>query len=695
MRLNSLGSSSSHSRFRTADADSSSSGVAAVFLLRQQQQGDDEESLDRDVQNAGPALSPTLSLSPSPHLNPACHSSLPLSQTARHTNASSSSSSSSSRSPTPYHAVSTQKSVDRKHDNDDVHEDEESESEDDEEVNLIMGGAAVISSKGPVVGDTNLLSRANSRPILFCAVAVIGAVLYGYDGTYFAGILAMERFLSDFGSLQPNGKFDVTSGQRSLLASIVQAGEVVGSLAAAPIGDFAGRRGVYFGACAQVAIGAIIQLVTTSSIGVLTGGRFVLGVGIGLISNSTPLYLSEIAPTPIRGVIVSCWQLFLALGQVIGACVAQGTKGIDSSASYRIPITINLGIVAFIALGIFLVPESPRWLVSKDRDVEAKRALQRINKTQINPQAVVEAEYATFVASRNNERELAQSQKGGWSELIKHPVERRKFLLVLGILACQQIGGVQFIFSYTTTFFRDVGVTNEFLVTIVVDVLEVAGVLVSFPLVARYGRRPLLLLTSIPMFLALFLMAALGTINGRTELQNRVIAACICIYVFFFNCAWGPLAWVAASELAGSGRNRQKVMSLGTGCFWVIAFLVTFTLPYLFDKDKAGLGPQIGWIYGCGTLIAMVFVYFFLPETFGRSLESINEMLDAKVPARKWATYSTDIETQAKQNHADADAHVREERGLPTGDDASEEEDSKKDAGSDKIDRVQLATETA
>ncbi|KAK0526676.1 hypothetical protein OC834_004712 [Tilletia horrida] len=563
-----------------------------------------------------------------------------------------------------------------------------------------MGGAVAAPAKGqPIVGDTRIFSRANSRPLLLCLVGVLGAVLYGYDGTYFAGILAMQRFLRDFGSLQPDGRFDVSSSQRSLLASIVQAGEVVGSVAAAPLGDWAGRRGVYFGACAQVALGAIIQLVTTSSIGVLTGGRFVLGIGIGLISNSTPLYLSELAPTPIRGVVVSCWQLFLAIGQVIGACVAQGTKGISSTASYRIPIAINIGIVAVIVVGMFLVPESPRWLISKDRDADARRALVRINKTQDNPEAVVEAEFATFVAARNDERELAQSSRGGWSELLRHPVERRKFLTVLGVLVCQQVSGVQFIFSYTTTFFRDVGVSNEFLVTIVVDVIEVIGVIVSFPLVARYGRRPLLLITSIPMLIALFVMGGLGTLTARSETENRVIAACICIYVFFFNCAWGPLAWVCASELA-VGRNRQKIMSVSTACFWVVAFVVTFTLPYLFDKDKAGLGPQIGWIYGGGMIISIVFVFFFLPETFGRSLESINEMLDAKVPSRKWTTYATAIETTAEQNRVDVgDAGLASPARVPASpsatDDESDIEHAKDKDSSDKADRVHIATGTA
>ncbi|SNX83427.1 related to HXT1 - Low-affinity hexose facilitator [Melanopsichium pennsylvanicum] len=506
------------------------------------------------------------------------------------------------------------------------------------------------SPNGVTVGETKLLSKANVRPILFCSLAVIGAILYGYDGTYFTGILEMDRFKRDFGTFDSvNNEYYIPSNDQSLYASIVQAGEVVGSLIAAPLGDYVGRRGGFFGACTLVTLGVILQLVTIGSKALLTLGRGVLGAGVGIISNCTPLYLSEIAPTAIRGAIVSSWQLMLAIGQVIGACIAQGTKNLDSTWSYRVPIIFNLFFVAVLIAAQFIIPESPRWLIQKNRDDEALAALKRVNKGQHDEirDQVIALEYNSFRQARQDELEL--SGEGGWKTLF-HGVELRKFACVLGILIGQQIGGVQFIFSYTVTFMTAVGLNDAFTITIIVDVIEVVGVLCSFLLVNRFGRRVLILTTSIPMFIALFVVAGIGTkgLPPRGEslpwpgvisvTEGRTIAAMICIYVFFFNLAWGPLAWVVASELA-VGKNRSKIMSIGTACFWVVAWAVTFTLPYLFYN--ANLGAQIGWIYGVGTLIAMTFVYFFIPETFGRSLEEINEMLEAEVPTRNWTTYVT------------------------------------------------------
>lgn len=106
--------------------------------------------------------------------------------------------------------------------------------------------------------------------------------------------------------------------------------------------------------------------------------------------------------------------------------------------------------------------------------------------------------------------------------------------------------------------------------------------------------------------------------------------------MFFFNVGWGPCVWVLRSELATS-RNRGKLMSVSTGSNWFWSWLVSFTFPYLFNADSAGLGPKIGFIYGCLMLCAVGWVWLFLLETRGRSLEEIDEMFENHVPAREFS----------------------------------------------------------
>ncbi len=134
----------------------------------------------------------------------------------------------------------------------------------------------------------------------------------------------MKKFKLDFGQRQADGSYTISSSYQSLFASIVQVGEVIGSLSAGFIGDASGRKGAMVACIILVTIGAVLQLILVGSIPLLVVGRAILGIGVGIVSNCTTLYLSEIPPAAIRGTMVSSWQLFLAIGQVIGAGVAQG-----------------------------------------------------------------------------------------------------------------------------------------------------------------------------------------------------------------------------------------------------------------------------------------------------------------------------------------------------------------------------------
>jgi hypothetical protein len=178
-----------------------------------------------------------------------------------------------------------------------------------------------------------------------------------------------------------------------------------------------------------------------------------------------PLYLSEASPTAIRGIVVGSWQLLLAIGQVIGACVDQGTHNISypSTASYRIPIGLNFVIPLIVFTCIWFIPESPRWLVSRGRDKQAQRNLERINKG--NPDYDSDKVLWEF---KEDVRRSEETGGGSWASLFTDKVEVRKLVSTFGVLAGQQIGGVQFIFSYATVIATDLQLANPFLITIIV-----------------------------------------------------------------------------------------------------------------------------------------------------------------------------------------------------------------------------------
>ena len=188
-----------------------------------------------------------------------------------------------------------------------------------------------------------------------------------------------------------------------------------------------------------------------------------------------------------------------------------------STFSWRFPVAFNVVITLAIGLGLFFVPESPRWLTQKGKDDKAYRALESINKH--NEDLDAETELGILVAARTAE-ENNEGSRSRWKDLIYVPADRRRFICAFGILCCQQISGVQFIFSYATRFFVDIGQTNAFLYTIIVDVIEVVGVIMSLFIVNRFGRRPLLIGTGIFMTLTDIVIGAIGIKKDRSEPEN-------------------------------------------------------------------------------------------------------------------------------------------------------------------------------
>ncbi|TIC33118.1 sugar transporter [Wallemia mellicola] len=351
-------------------------------------------------------------------------------------------------------------------------------------------------------------------------------------------------------------------------------------------------------------------------------------------------------PVNLRASVTGSFQLLLATGQVIGAAVGIGSKDRTDTGAYRIPICINLIFVFMIFFGQAIIPESPRWLIYRDKTDRAEKALWKIHGDRPDAAECVKEEMEVFNQTKDDELQ-SSGKDATWGTVFKGG-NARKLFVICGILICQQVSGIQIVFSYITVIAQDLNIGDEFIITIGVCLVELFGVIISFFIVNRFGRRPLLMSTGACMSVFLLIMGLLGVGNYTNEAMaptyNKVVIAFYFLFTFVFNLAWGPLAWVCASELS-SGRVKNKIMSLGTACFWkqISAFVVTFTLPYLYDDEpgKANLQSMVSLIYGFLCCLTVVFVYFFLPETRGRTLEEIVYMFENKVPTRHWDEYDT------------------------------------------------------
>ncbi|KAF7551129.1 hypothetical protein G7Z17_g5242 [Cylindrodendrum hubeiense] len=465
---------------------------------------------------------------------------------------------------------------------------------------------------------------------LFSAFAALGACLYGYDGVYFNGVSTLDVFVRHFGHQNENGEYEISPATLSVMTSMINLGELIGSLVAAPLNDILGRKGVFLIGTITIMVGVTMQLVTTSSGALITAGRAVLGFGVGNFSATSPLYMGEIAPESLRSPLLMCWQLTLSVSQIIAAAINRGVVSNQTSFAYRFPIGFQLVFPFIILLGIWWVPESPRWLIRQDRPEDATQALRLLHRedNKYDPAPVMRKIEDDLHRERTNEA------AGGWMQLVTDPIERRKVVYSAGALVAQQINGIQWFYYFGTVFSKAIGLSDPFLMTLIVFIIQVFVVLAAVMLANKLPRRPLLMITTGIMTVSIFVVGCLGIPGGTpSQTVGKVIISFVIIEIVAFNFAWGPLGWTIASEMA-VGRNRNKIYAVAVAAFWVTVWVTVFTLPYLYYS--AGLGPKTGFVYTGLCFVTWAYVYFCVGEVNGRTIEEINGFFRDGIPARHW-----------------------------------------------------------
>lgn len=470
---------------------------------------------------------------------------------------------------------------------------------------------------------------ATAPAIMIGLFVSFGGVLFGYDTGTIGGILAMKYWRDHFSTGFVNPKdnmLDVTATQKSEIVSILSAGTFFGALFSAPVADFLGRRmGMIFNT-GVFTLGVILQCASTA-IPMLVAGRFFAGLGVGLLSATIPLYQSETAPKWIRGTIVGCYQFAITIGLLIAAIVLNATKNRDDTGSYRIPIGVQFAFSIIMVVGMLLLPETPRFLIKKGNQQQAAKSLARLRHLPVDHPALVE-ELAEIQANHEYEMSIGQAS---YLACFKKPIRKRQ-LTGIALQALQQLTGVNFIFYYGTSYFSNSGISNPFVVTMITSVVNVCSTIPGLYLVESWGRRPLLMMGAIGMSVCQLIVASVGTALPGSQVASKCLIAFVCFYIFFFASSWGPCAWVVTGE-SFPLKARAKGLSMTTASNWLLNFIIAYVTPYMVDDGpgNANMGSKVFFVWGGFCVICTAFVYFFIYETKGLSLEQVDELY-AKVP---------------------------------------------------------------
>ncbi|KAI1340257.1 MFS monosaccharide transporter-like protein [Xylariaceae sp. FL0016] len=469
-----------------------------------------------------------------------------------------------------------------------------------------------------------------------CAVSLVSlsSFQYGLDFGIIGGLQAMIGFLQVFGFRDPTLPlgWNIDADRQQLIASLMVLGAFVSSSSAGFTAKYVGRKVSLWIACVGVFASTALMQATTA-IGGIYAGRLIIGLANGLLMTHAQLYIQESLPGKYRGLGISMFTYWVSFGSLIGTIVDNFASKIISRQAYIIPLGIVHVVPGILTIGLFFIPESPRWLAAKGDFHGAERALQWLRPRGWSVTEELEEMRTTLAAE-------AQLQSSiGYLDLFKNPIDRRRTVIAVLALTTQAASGAMFVISYGTYFFEIANVGNAFENSCILTGVGVAALLANAVIITRFGRRRVMMISGFILCgIAQLVMAIVYTVDPMSPKAGKVLVGMSVIYIIAYNAMISTYAWLSGGELS-SQRLRSHTFGIATAIGFLGAWLTTFTAPYFINPTQLNWGPKYGYIWAGSCAISVAWIWFYLPEVKGRTLEEIDEMFEARVPARRFRKY--------------------------------------------------------
>lgn len=399
-------------------------------------------------------------------------------------------------------------------------------------------------------------------------------------------------------------------------------GAIVASVSAPSMQRAIGRKRTLLWAQFCVCLPSALLQLFAPNMAALIAGRLIHYIGLGFISNTGPLYLSEIAPAHVRGRIVGICSLMYMAAAILGSTVVWMTEKLDTDLEFQIPLGGQAGLNAVFGFLTFLLYESPQWHALRAEYDIAEFILYRIRgRNTILAIAEVDDYRRAFAKVDSN------PSKGGFFEILA-PANIKRTVISGAYINLEQVSGLVLIGTFSTVTLTQAGVGDAFKVNIFINCLMFVGQTIGPYLVDILGRRPVAL-TSLPIIAGLNITAASLAVAGleKGSGRSKAIAGVFLCLGFFVTVGYGSLSWVIQTEVAVL-HLREK--SVGWSQFWsyITAVVTSFAVPRLANPDALNLGARVAYIFAGTNVAALLFTYFFLPETKGRTFAEIQAMYD-------------------------------------------------------------------
>ncbi|KAI5374220.1 hypothetical protein J4E82_007072 [Alternaria postmessia] len=472
------------------------------------------------------------------------------------------------------------------------------------------------------------------RAFAMAGSACFGGMLFGFDIGTIGGVLELKEFQDkyDITNLDKVGKANLNAN----IASTLQAGCFAGCFVASWFADRWGRKMALQVAGLVTIVGCVIQAVAMGSLEAMYVGRFVAGLGVGGASMVVPLYISENAPRGIRGGLTGLYQLFIATGTCLAFWVNYGSLMHLSGGAqvYIVPLALQ-ALPAVLLVGCMaLNKESPRFLAKQDKWEEATTVLARMRNLP-SSHAYVQDEIKDIADQLEHERMLVAgaSVKDLLKEMFTIPGNRKRALISIGLMICQQMTGTNAINYYAPQIFAALGLKGnsvKLFATGIYGIVKMVGCFAFLIFAAdSLGRRRSLLWTSIAQGLAMFYIGIYMRVDppiAGEPVPGAGYFALVCVFLFalFFQFGWGPVCWIYVSEIPAA-RLRSLNVAIAAATQWLFNFVVARATPNMMATMGQG-GYGTFFTYGSFCFTMFIFVWFLIPETKGLSLERMDDL---------------------------------------------------------------------
>ncbi|KAK6525824.1 hypothetical protein TWF281_010867 [Arthrobotrys megalospora] len=485
--------------------------------------------------------------------------------------------------------------------------------------------------------------RLYPKSIAWSVLMSTAIIMEGYDVVLMGSFYAYPSFNKKYGTLQADGKYQISAAWQSGLSNGVNVGAMFGLALNGIISERYGYRKTMM-VSLLFTIAFIFILFFAQNVQTLLAGEILLGVPLGVFQTLTVAYASEICPVGLRAYLTTYVNLCWVIGQLLASSVLRALVERTDEWSYRIPFALQWVWPIPIFIGVALAPESPWWLVRQGRHEEAEASLNRLTSNAGPRGSTFDSKKTVAMMIHTNEIEKRITAGTSYWDCFKG-IDLRRTEIACIVWAIQNLcgGGIM---GYSTYFFEQAGLDpkNAFNMAMAQYGLGMIGTISSWVFMTYFGRRNLYIVGLIILDTCLFVIGfiALGPSKPATQWAT---GAMLLAYTFFYDVTVGPVCYSLVSEIS-STRLRAKTVVLARSLYNVFSIVNGVIIPHMLNPTAWNWKGKAGFFWGAICSCCIAWCYFRLPEPKGRSYGELDLLFEHKVSARKFKHATVDITSE-------------------------------------------------